>query len=509
MRIHIYIILLAFVGANAQTSIGIKNPENVSPVTNYRVPDWSYSTLRLGANGSMSGNRNSSTEQNAGEYSDESSNFSLAGAYLYFRESEEQTFNMETRVTGTFGQQSSKIPYYSAADRESENEDRGGTFSLDGEWRRYILKNHFIHLTLMSELSAKRKTNDEKQTGLLEKSGTDDRIGSTTEMNLGYGFGRIRNVTPLIRALRIRERLKALDRDIDLDENKITKMAQHFAKFSGYQRVYDRQNKNFWGDFADIAGLDALAPYEQFYIEDVLKENIGQRFQGWSLSLGAFYRDNRTKNENEQNNKSRMIVRNDYVETYSFTKRTSDTRFLGPYLSAQWVKNLTLRHQLGFSSDVQWTVLLKDEAYSYTQVNDRETEWRKCGKQPENLYFLFAADYLWVLHDRLLWTNRIDAAWTTNFYDVDGFEPRTGVQEVEPNDRGFIHDYLLQSKFSYYIENDLVLSTDIQLNRSDRRTTGFTCRFGDASNTYWSRKWGEWNWEYWISLTYYLDRKLL
>jgi Tat protein secretion system quality control protein TatD with DNase activity len=74
-------------------------------------------------------------------------------------------------------------------------------------------------------------------------------FGRTREYDVGagIGIGRSRDVTPLIRAQRLSERLEALGRP-PLSAHQVQQVAQVLAREEGYRIVFDRPDRSFWRD---------------------------------------------------------------------------------------------------------------------------------------------------------------------------------------------------------------------------------------------------------------------
>ena len=507
MKNCLSILLLAVCWVNAQTSIDFQNPENVAPISAYRLPDWSCSTLHVSGSGSIDGMKNSTGAGSLASTRQNNAGLAASGLYSFFRENEKQLLSVSARLYPQLQYTSVIKNYKFERPSQFDSDLKVASLQFGMSWQRYVRNRHFFEIELTTNLRTMRKNATEEQPGLIyktDKSISDDMLA---DVKLGYGFGRIRNVTPVIRALRLRERLHALDYGIVLDDQDIEKMAQHLAKFSGYAAVYDRADKYFWRDFAAIAHIDQIAPYEQFFLQDALSENIGQRYQGWTLSFGAFYTDDRSKTSNETNRRARTSPDEEYNFWLVSHVINDDERWWGPFMSAQWVKNLSLRRQLGFYADAQWNMLLREQFSREQVVDDQRETFSDCSEPPNRLVFAGGIDYLWVLHDRLLWTNNLGFELERRDYNADGFTPWDG-SLIEPTDTGFSRRYSLDSKFSYYLENNLELSTTFVVSRWNSQSTALSCDVAGNPYLYSSRKDGAWSWEYQVGLTYYLDRKM-
>ncbi len=147
-------------------------------------------------------------------------------------------------------------------------------------------------------------------------------------------------------------------------------MAEVIAKEYGYRVVFDRELRHFWDDLlAPVLGDSTkLSAYEIFYLADALKEEIGDRNQGFSVAALWSYSGIRTSNSSyHAHNRSRS-----------------------PMVEAIWSHNLTMEHQFFVYS--QWQFNIQNQG-----SQDRET-----GRLQLSL------GHLWNLADRHLWQTRFD-----------------------------------------------------------------------------------------------------
>ncbi len=80
-------------------------------------------------------------------------------------------------------------------------------------------------------------------------------------VRVGIGMGRVRIVTPVIRALRVRERLHAVPQT-RLSDEQVQTAARQLARRPGYESVYDRPDKFFWRDFFENVGATDQTPFD-------------------------------------------------------------------------------------------------------------------------------------------------------------------------------------------------------------------------------------------------------
>jgi len=271
------------------------------------------------------------------------------------------------------------------------------------------------------------------------------QFGVNNSIRLGYGFGRLRNVTPILRSMRFAERFAALGYDHSFSSEEIQSMAMQFAKYSGYQNVYFRNNKYFWDDlFKGIPAIPQLKPFDYFYLADVLSEQLSNRFEGWTAETGIQYSQNKVSD-------------------------TFNDRLAGAYLNATWSKNLDLDHQISFDLYGVYDFLNKSREEDVLDI-----------KNSVNLDLNGA--YLWVLSDRIIWAN--------------GFYVSYNQTKLNSSEVGDVTEKRLNivpgTTLDYYIEDHLNLSAVIQYNYS---------KYDDGSQTVNNQ-----NFNYSLMVNYYFSR---
>lgn len=162
---------------------------------------------------------------------------------------------------------------------------------------------------------------------------------------IGFGFGKLRNVTPIVQAIRFQERLKTIGHiNNDLDDNQIVELAQGISRMDYYPINALRSGKTYWKDFEkqnvynDLA-LKELSPYQFNYIMETFGENRVARFEGYNLSvnLGVDYSNN-------------ISHRNSIDTKYNYLTENIST-FLS--LNAEYSHQLSLDQQLGLELNLK------------------------------------------------------------------------------------------------------------------------------------------------------------
>jgi len=245
--------------------------------------------------------------------------------------------------------------------------------------------------------------------------------------------------------MRFAERFAALGYDHSFSSEEIQSMAMQFAKYSGYQNVYFRNNKYFWDDlFKGIPAIPQLKPFDYFYLADVLSEQLSNRFEGWTAETGIQYSQNKVSD-------------------------TFNDRLAGAYLNATWSKNLDLDHQISFDLYGVYDFLNKSREEDVLDI-----------KNSVNLDLNGA--YLWVLSDRIIWAN--------------GFYVSYNQTKLNSSEVGDVTEKRLNivpgTTLDYYIEDHLNLSAVIQYNYS---------KYDDGSQTVNNQ-----NFNYSLMVNYYFSR---
>ncbi len=333
--------------ARPLSSFGFAEPSDVSALIAYRLPDWGYRTVDLGLDLYSSG----------GNYGvdDAQAQLSELAALSWLRESERRSWRFAVSHTGRWNWREADTPQ-----GESRSHALDGGLDAQGE-RRHYLDERFSLLGQVTAGSTYRENSYRLNDQRLLSVGR-QFAGSAS---LGLGWGRLRDVTPLLQARRISERLRALDR-APLGAAEERTLAEMLAARQGFNVVYDRPNRRFWQAALGpaLAGSEPLTPFEVLYLADVERERLGTRTEGFRIDLTSRLR---------------------YFSDTGSRPRTT----LGPQLALAWSHNPDLDHQYGVTLDggFDWW--------------DQDSGLREAGTVG------LAGRYLWVAADRVHWDNRV------------------------------------------------------------------------------------------------------
>lgn len=414
-RILICIGLLFFpVGYTwAQQSIGFSNPRGIQQLLNYRLPSWGYSKLVLDFNSGGQINDYSDKASTPQEAHRQRFNFEADPSYDLYKESEKQilALNSMARFIYSHDKRGNQL----AADDKLSSTIHS-SISLRGDMREYVHSKIFLLLSEQADFNYTYhavETNDNLYH-------YDRHFKSTTE--LGLGFGRVRNVTPVVRAIRLNERYKAINDSKRLTPREIRLAADQFTRYQGYKRRYDRPEKYFWHgmDRAVNNKIGALSSFDLFYLTDVLDETLGSRLEGWDVTAGGSF------------GFISSMVRDE--STITTTNRSLDNvRLPGAFAGARWYKNISLRHQLSVTLDARRTYM----------IDSNDKKW---GTDITASFM-----WLWNVADRYLLKTRL-----MNYSSFDKFENNFLRDRI-----GWQNNAVLSSNIIYFIENKVALDAGL------------------------------------------------
>ncbi|MDX1637139.1 MAG: hypothetical protein R3281_04155 [Balneolaceae bacterium] len=147
---------------------------------------------------------------------------------------------------------SSLILYYAASDhRQQNNADTGENsgnrtntrFKTGITHRQYQTNDLFLLGGGNAQLEYFRNHTRETANDLIFDEQTMIYREIAVSPQIGIGYGRVRNVTPVIRAVRLDERLSVIEPGTRLNRENLLNAAEHFIKYPGYLARYDWPKK--------------------------------------------------------------------------------------------------------------------------------------------------------------------------------------------------------------------------------------------------------------------------
>ena len=439
-RLLCMLLFCAFTVLFAQQSIGFSESATTQSLLDYRLPSWGTSLLALDFELNTSDNFASYED-----YNRRNASYSLL-IYPYFerfRESE-SLYRSLTASFYPFG--NINITETSYTDIDSLQRMQENQINI-GAYLEYLQNSYSAKYFIQTAATLEGDFSQYKTKSTSSDSDLDIRRTIGCNANIGIGIGRIRNVTPVIRALRFRERVQSLAKGLDISEAQLQDLAHVIAQNSGYYSIYDRSDKYFWSDIFDLVPhvRPAITNYEYHYLCDMMDEVIGTRYAGWDAVAGIQFRE-----------------RHNY-----HNRPLADDRFLGLYIDVRYYKNIDLKQQVGITGNL------------YSAANLREDLFKRTDG-----YAKVQLSYLNSLADRFLLTANLN------------FSIYTG--NVQSHYLGSIWEqrHSAQINLTYFIENHLQLSSWVSLSHYKEENGGSNLKRQTTAGSG-------------ISLTYYFDRRLL
>jgi hypothetical protein len=400
MRTRTSIIVAAFLSQllSAQTSIGFRDPLNLRPIRDYRLPAWSYRTLSLdfSFDGSSYNHR----------YGENPSQFNK-NLVTSLNPSFHQYFESESRIRDFT---ISLRTEYNRADQNNAPSEYSSQRLFEMMLYSFLDLKHYLYrdFFLMNDiqLDVRYLNNDYKGPESYETQSETSGYSNASQklfdgqIKLGLGIGRVRNVTPVIRALRLVERLRALGRGDSLSAGAVDSIAQTVSKYAGYSNAYDRPTKYFWRDlYSHFQWAESLKPFEFYYLAETMAENTGTRLEGSDISAGLLLGADSKRYKYGLLNGSRWHA------------HPHDLFVPGFFTQARWYRNLTLNRQIGIELMDEFLKNPHPERdYDRTNIQMID-EWGafETSYRWGNLVRL-SPQFLWMVNDRVLWSTDVTAS---------------------------------------------------------------------------------------------------
>jgi hypothetical protein len=339
--ITLFLIFIVIAGTVFAQSYGLGNT-NPSVFTKYRVPETVLGLAQFNSNLTYTSSNNIISGNGAGFYSDQSMfnsafMYQLTPQYQYLNENDERVFSLNGILDGVYNYQTEK-----RSDEVNSTNNKQATITLDfsAGYSKYFSPDN-----LFFNVASKVLVNINEQYNKDETVSPDDIYegGKSQQytLRLGIGWGKVRNVTPVVSAIRFQERLKQLSLlNKDLSENTINNLAQQFAKSDYYDIAYVRPEKYFWQGIEetlakDSVSLKGLNEYGSTYLHEIPNEIRFLRREGFQASINM-----------------QLYYDNYYLSTIANAGGISE------YLSAQLNANFEYSHQLNLNSQIRTSLSL-------------------------------------------------------------------------------------------------------------------------------------------------------
>ncbi len=432
------------------------NRENRDLIYHYKLPTWHYSLLYADLSGSMTGDDKSRDDRdsNLDRYF-----LAFTPFYKYVLQGEQKTALLQFSVSNHYNYQKDKLDERQGT-RTQESTDKKSYFRMTGNLNKYIVDAWFLNFHGEGRFNYSENTYDYRK----EMNGDvlkDKRSVITREFyfnaNLGFGYGRIRNVTPVFRALVFNRRLTAVTgRKID----NLGDLAVAFTRQAAYSALYERSVKYFYYSLPEAirASLKNLDAWQLMYLNDSFSEVIGTRFEGSETRGG--------------------LSLNYHKKSGSFLIRpfTAGITQVGLFLEHDYYHNFTPYYQLGATVSM-----------SLNKVVDTSPAYDYSGDMTMALSNLFN------LTDRLLCT--FDLAYQTMF--ISG-----GKAGMESWERQI--NYSSGLSFLYRIENQIYLTSNMNWNKIKLNPPGAAFYYNGNLMAYSNYQKTE-RWSVYFGLRYYFS----
>jgi hypothetical protein len=417
--------------------VGYEDPSDLDALLGYRLPTWGYRTwtANFNLNGGGSESRLSGNKSLINAF-----NTDLNTYFTHYNESEICTRSLTATLGGDYTHR------HSGSDtHEQSRHELSLDYNLDAHAHRYLADGPFSLRFGLGRGQRYRENITSMRNMNVTTEGENYHRFTDHKFEAGVGWGRMRDVVPLIRAQRLSERLAAMGYP-RLTEDQVVQVAQVIATEYGYGRIFDRRNRHFWEDVMEPMTGIQLSPYEVFYLADVLNENVGTRLQGFELTTLW-----------------------QYSGSTSFSSSSPEDRNVRDRLASlttAWSRNLTLQHQ------VRTYIGL---VYSFRNIDAAASE---------NLDLMATLEHLWNVADRHYLVTHLR-------YRGNSFI------DSETRNRGVS----LGSEWRIYVEDQLSLTTRADLDYDWQRSPIQPAGGEDGVNQ-------RWNWGFSVGLTYDLQRVL-
>jgi len=397
--------------AFAQESVGFSDPDSIQPLLDYRLPEWGYTNFYLDFSTDGFLRKTSYDPQQLSESTNQFRG-ELSPTYIYYKESEPRISDYS--LNSNFN--------YSINNRNTleEEENLNNDFQINVNWdlneKIYFTESDHFFIGRFSGYFNQERSHFESNSSGSNSTAMDIRFRPT--LDVGFGFGRVRNVNPMIRSIRLNERLNSLNAGEVLDQQDIIRAAEQLTRMPGYQKVYDRPQKYFWGEMDNLisSDLSTLTPFDLLYLTDITNETIGLRREGWQIygTLGLEQHLDYSSFKNKPDNQS--------------TSETSNSIYFTPKVEGVWSKNITLKHQIGITG----SFLHREELTDNVIINN-------------NNILNSSANWIYTVTDRVLINTRLSLL-------------KLGFESGDPSvvTFGTEIDYFLENKFSLFADANLI-----------------------------------------------------
>lgn len=298
------VVLLAFFTLLSSQTIaqtyGLDNADSAL-FTKFRIPDTDLHSLLFNTKLNYYFNKSSTLYPVGQNYDNTNTNllYSLSPGYYLLQESDNRYLSVNADMNGGYNYMYNKAE---GSGINSKSYSKYYSSSMDltagGLFRDYLRDGSMFYSV---SSSAQLSINDDHSNNSLTDSTRNVVYSGTKYQNydfsIGIGWGKMRNVTSIVSAIRFQERLKQLNLlNKDLNESTIEELAQQFYREGYFSEVHVRPDKFFWQDVQntlsrDGVSLAGLNQYADSYIREVPDELRFMRNEGivGGVNIGVGY----------------------------------------------------------------------------------------------------------------------------------------------------------------------------------------------------------------------------
>ncbi len=267
------LISLISIDVSAQ-SYGLDNADP-SVFSKFRIPETELSSLWFNTNLNYNSSKNSYYGTNYDNFNS-NFNYSLVPHYYLLKESDDRYLSLSVMADGSYQRyRANEFTNFSPNDYYINTTDNVNIFA-SVDYRTYSTGNDmFLSVGSTDQFNTNDDyRNDRNQDSTRSTSYTGGKNQQYT-ISLGFGWGKMRNVTSVVSAIRFQERLKQLNLlSNDLNETTIEDLAEQFYREGYYSNVHVRPDKFFWDDVEktlsnDGVSLSGLNQYADSYVREV------------------------------------------------------------------------------------------------------------------------------------------------------------------------------------------------------------------------------------------------
>ena len=428
--------------------------DNTDPAvfTKYRIPQtdlkslWFNTGLNFGSNKTIN-----SYDQSFFYFSNNSYNsnfnYTFNPQYLLLHESEDNFFNFQIDVDGNYAHSySSNESSQINTSNQSKQNDYSIVINLSSTYRRYFNSGNIFY-SLSPHINAYM---NQSKTEVISGTSAGNYINRKTQeysISLGTGIGKLRDVTPVVVAVRFQERMKQLGLiNQNLNENTIEDLAMQFYKRVYYNDIYSRPDKYFWQGIDKVLDKDGISiqglnMYADAYLREAMSEVRFFRQEGLITGINLQLRYYNYYEYPTVLNENLNLLANPYLmysHQLSLNSQLSFNLILsgGPVLTKpSYIKqNYTINAILGYDYELTDRLVCSVTNHLMYYINNESTQYRTI-----NEYLSLYLDYF--VEDNLLLNASYGWYYTYNknsFFKSEQLVNSLNIGFTYYFDRGFI-----------------------------------------------------------------------